>query len=84
MGDDDSIEIEIGEEISTLLKYGSYKFIFTLNGANEYAPLYLQNIYDISILQKRVSNTRDSISDAQEEDDYDIHLILDGGDEGLF
>lgn len=79
-----AIEINIGEELSELLKYGSYKFIFILQGANDYAPIYLQNIFDISILQKRVSNSRDTVQNQEEEDDYDIHLILDGGEESGF
>jgi len=80
---DDAIELTIGTILSELLKYGSYQFVFILNGANEYAPIYTQNIFDISIVQKRVSNNRESISNGEEEDDYDIHLILDGGEESL-
>ena len=80
---DGAIELTIGTILSELLKYGSYQFVFILNGANEYAPIYTQNIFDISIVQKRVSNNRESISNGEEEDDYDIHLILDGGEESL-
>ena len=81
VGDDDTVEIDIGEDLSALLKFGSYKFLMTLNGVDELHTIYLQNIFDISILQRRVSNNREAISTSDSDEDYDLHLILDGGEE---
>ena len=80
----ESIEIAIDDTIANLLRYGSYQFLFTLSGSNQYAPLYLQNIFDISVVEKRISNNKESLTNGEEEDDYDIHLILDGGEEGSY
>lgn len=81
----DIMSVNINEELAALLKYGSYQFVFTLNGINEYASIYLQDIYNISIVQKRISNTdTEPISmESGEEGTVDIHLILDGGIEGI-